>query len=281
MDYKKLLSRVAAVGAAVSVPVIASAAIGDEDNSAGTGVANQVSATITLAAELESVIRMRIYERNASQANPNGGSLDTPSYVTSSGFFTGTLIPAAGITTGTAGQTTLARTESVNFGLVTTNPTSNFVTDAGYHLDLNEGAVFVAQLWADLYFTGATTGYIDIEGDDPTGIILPTGASRLNPNNTVTPGDADYWAAWDCMGTSPTAETTYSASGVLNDADLTDGNPLSAPFRTNCATFATGTGSGPGVINHEAVDLLLYLGDTAPTGDYGEDFVFYAYVDNN
>ena len=228
MSKTNLFTRIAAVAAAATIPVVAGAAVG-EDFEPTTAAPTGTGATVWLEANLTGVVRLRVYQRS-------GANLQTAdfNYVTSS-------TPLASAT--------------ANFDAISANPPTAG-TDEGLHLDAANGAIFVAQLRADLYFTGANSADVDIQ---------EATTAHVNPGVEGT----DYDFRFDCANGINSNTVWYSGA----DINLTNGTQNDA--LANCFS---GTIANAGVTFGSDVDLALIIADSAPSGSYREGFEFLASI---
>lgn len=175
MKHSNLLKQISALAAASALPSVAGASVGFTETSTGSP-----TATVRLTANLTGTLRLAIYERGASEANPSGGDLATGNITDDS--------------------------ETVNFGGVTVNPTVATPANRGYHLDTNDGAAFIARLSHSLFYTGGNDAAIRIsEGTETAPTLSTRGAA------------ADYQWYWRCEATGglTAPASNWTASGTF------------------------------------------------------------------
>jgi hypothetical protein len=238
MQKNQLLKRISGVAAAVSLPMLASAGVGEQTEVGSLGT-EHATGTVRLTLNLTGTLRLRVYERVAGEAPGVNNHLANGNAATNS------------------------PRDTVSFG----NVTFTGAPLAGHGISAigGDGTAFIAQLRADIYFAGASSADVAIlEGTDP---ITDPGASAVR----VT----DYEFYWDCS-TSATSFTegggTWLASGNFDSSGQGD-----AAILTTTAQQCFSTTTAGETVSRE-VDLVIFLDENAPAGLYGADFAFAANV---
>jgi len=239
---KNLLTRVATIAAGLTLPAIAGAGT-VSITPAGTNAVTSGAVDIRLDANMTGIIKFVMAQRTGSGLTG-----------TTAAFWSGTNSAAT----------------TIDFGTVSANPPAFTV---GTGTDLSDGAIYVAQAHAELFYTGYNNATVAVT---EAAAAAPPAGIRVSAN--ATNGNYDY--RWFCgtnagagirddgnVATNDPALTIWSTAAAYNSAA---GNALNTTG-ANCFTGATvdaGTSIGTDV------DLAMFFGDSAPTGSCSATYRF-------
>ena len=235
MQKNQLLKRIGMAAASLSLPVLASAGVG-ENSTIGSGGTESVTGTVRLTLSLSGTLRLRVYERAAGENPGNNNALAF------------------------ANNAAAAPRDSVDFGTIDFSGSSS--TNQGVSAAGDDGVAFIALLQADIYFAGASSADVTIQEGTTSGTESPGTSTRVS----------DFEFYWDCDA----AETGFGISGTewlaSGSFDPTGRDGSASVLSTTPGACYSTTTAGETISRD--VDLVIFLDENAPSGQYGADYQF-------